>query len=333
MERIKTLLARYRQTAFLFFAGLALIVDIALGVLYFQQAPERRTLQAQINTLNVLLRNPLPDPKTLEAELEPINLALTPIADNVSIAMLLDIARKNGIDISEQSGKFSVPIASHSSSGTFQLQSFRGIQMQGDPEAVMAFIRLLDSDEMLTPPGSSAPRTVVRAVTRVAIEDNIEVTPGDKEAERRAEFRGIIDAVKRMMSDNRIIRLPHPLSISLGRASNRMGDDPNTPTLLDGFPDVTTTAAEKGYTGNATPRNGYLLWEHDKINSDNTTRYTTTNYTQTLNTTYYYTAEEDGTVRQWSSFNVFSSTEYTDSGPTKLELKANLDIDFYFKTE
>lgn len=330
MERIKTLITRYRRTIFLFFSGLIVIAYIALGVVYLQQGKQQRALQNQINSLNVIPRDSLPNLDILQAKYGKVNQALAPLGDNVSITMLLDVAQKSGLDISEESGKFQVPVASHSSSGSYQTVSFSGIQIQGDPDKVLDFIRVLDSDEMLQPPGPAAPRVVVRAVTRVFIVDT-EVTPGGGEGERRAEFRSVSAVVKRMMTDNGLFRLLHPVSFSLGRATNRMGDDPATVGIFEGFPDNTTTAAEKRYTGNATPKQGYLLLEHDKISSDNTTLYSTANYTQTLITAYYYTAEEDGTVRQWSGADVAAATEYSDSKPSKMELKASLDISFYFK--
>jgi len=323
MERIKTLLARYSQTAFLFFMGLILIIYLALGTLYLQQAPQQRQLQDQITKLNMILRNPLPSVDALKAEYDAVNHKLAPMADSDAIAMLVSLAQKSGIDITEGSGKFQVPVASHSSTtvggDSYQLLSFRGIYIQGDRDKVMAFISVLDS-------GTRLENMVLTSLTT----DELEVVTTGEEAARREEFRSVIAAVATMMKDNALPGIPNPMSFSGRKASNHMGDDPDVPGF-EGFPDITTTAADKGYTGNATPKNGYLLYQNDKISSDNTTLYTTVDYFPTLTTTYYYTAEKDGTVRQWSGPNAAVATEYPDSKPTKIEVRASVDVDIYFK--
>jgi len=347
MERIKTLLARYSQTAFLFFIGLILIVYLALGILYLQQAPQQQDYQDKIDKLNAILKNPLPSVNALNAEYAAINQSLAPMADNITIAMLVSLAEKSGIDTEEGGGKFQVPIASHGSAGSYQVVSFRGIQVQGDPDKVMAFIRVLDSDEKLETLESTVPRIVTRSVSRL-VTDDVDVIATGTEGERRKEFRSVIDAVIAMMKDNNLMEsgIPNPMSVNQGRASNNMGDDPQTPAVkvvapgggitttgFEGFPDITTTAAGKTYTGNATPQQGYLLYQHDKISSANTTLYTTVDYFPALSVTYYYTAEKDGTVRQWSGLNLAVAKEYPDSRPTKPELRATVDINIYFTQE
>ena len=326
MDNLKALITRYRQVAFLVFGGLILIIYISLGFVYLQQDPQQQELQTQITKLNLVLRTPMPSGEALKAEYDLVNQKLAPIADNVTILMLVNLAQQSGIDISEEDGKFQVPVPSHSTTTlggiSYDLLSFKGIQLQGDYDKVMACISALDSGALLEN----------MVLTRASIQD-VEVEATGAEAERRAEFRSIIAAVKEMMADNRLVRIPHPVSFNLGKATNIMGYDPLISPTFEGFPDYTTTAAEKGYTGNASPKQGYMLWEHDKISSDNTTLYTTTNYTQSSTTIYYYTAEENGNVRQFSGPDVSKATEYTDSGPTKMELRASLDIDIYFRPQ
>ena len=332
MERIKSLLARFSQTAALFFTGFVLIVYLALGILYWQQAPQQRDLEDQITKLNAVLRVPLPSAEQLQAEYTAVNQKLAPIGDNVTIAMLVSLAQESGIDVSEAGAKFHVPVAGHSGTGvggsSYQLVTFSGIQVQGDGDKVLAFISTLDSDKPLKTSESPSPRIVNRVVTGI-VTDYVEVTvPTDSaDGERRAEWRSIIETVATMMKDNGLYRIPNPVS----KATNLMGDDPTTLLVFEGFPDKTTTAADKGYTGNATPKRGYLLYQHDRINTDNTTLYTTTNYTQTLTTVYYYTSEADGTVHQWNGAGMV--TEYKDSSPTKIELKASLNVNIYFRAK
>ena len=342
MERIKTQLARFAQTAFLIFMGLMLIVYLALGTLYLQQDLQQRELEEQTAKLSAILRNPVPSIDPLQTELNNVNAALTPMADNATIAMLVSLAKEGGIDISEASGKFRLPMPSHGGAASYQITSFAGIQIQGERDKVEAFISLLDSDKPLRTPESSSPRAVVRVVTGLVTQD-VEVPKTGKEAEALAEYDKIRAAVAAMMNDNNLVisGIPNPMSVDKGRASNRMGDNPATPIIrnetgnvsagFEGFPDMTTTASGKGYTGNATFKPGYVLWEHDKASSDNSTRYTTANYTESPTTTYYYTAERDGTIRQWSGPNIALATEYSSSKPTKIELNASVSIDFYFK--
>ena len=324
MEHIKTLLARYSQTAFLFFMGLILIVYLALGILYLQQAPQQKDLQTKIDKLNAILKNPLPSISALNTEIAAIDKALAPMADNITIAMLVSLAEKNGIDITEGSGKLQVPVASHSEAGSYRLVTFRGVHVQGDLDKVMAFIRVLDSDEKLETLESNEPRIVTRVVSRIVTED-VEVLKTGAEAAQSVEWHSIQEAVMTMMKDNNLISsgIPNPVT----KPTNYMGDNPNTPDF-EGFPDIITTVAGKGYTGNATPKQGYVLYEHDKISTANTTLYSTTNYTQKLTTTYYYTVDNDGKVHAFDS--PIKSKEYLASSPTKMELKATLDVGIYF---
>lgn len=324
MDNIKALIARYRQTALLLFSGLILIVYISLGFVYLQQAPQQRKYEDQITRLSIILRNPLPSGDVLKAEYESVNQKLAPMTATEAIALLVSIAKESDLDITEGSGKFLVPTGQFSARTiggiSYQVLSFKGIRAQGDYDDVIAFLSVLDSGARLEN----------MVLTRMTTED-VEVLATGAEAERRAEFRSIIAAVKEMMADNRLVRIPNPVSYRLNNATNQMGDDPLTVGLFEGFPDATTTAQAKGYTGNATPKQGYLLWQHDKINSDNTTLYSTANYTQSRTTTYYYTAEEDGTVRQFSGPSVITATEYTENTPIKMELRATVDVEIYFK--
>jgi hypothetical protein len=146
-----------------------------------------------------------------------------------------------------------------------------------------------------------------------------------EEQERRGEFRSVSVAVIAMMTDN-ITEIPNPISYAGGTATNYMGDDLDTEETVEGFPDITTTAAERGYAGTGTPRDGYVLYGHDKISTDNTTQFETVSYIHLLTTEYYYTCEADGTVRQFDGPDVATAIEYVD-----IETVATLDVDLYTK--
>ena len=324
MERIKALIARFGRIIFLFFMGIILIIYVALGVLYMQQAPQQRDLADQMNKLSAILRTPLTSIDPLNAENEAIYKKLAPLSDAEAIAMLVNLAKTSGIDVTEGVRKFQIPIPSRSTvsvgSGSYQLLSFKGIFVQGAPDKIASFISTLDSGARLE-----------NMVLTVLIIEDVEVPLAGVEAEQFAEKESVQKAVREMMADNGIVLLRHPVSRVFGRATNYMGDDPGTLGIFEGFPDNTTTAAEKGYTGNATPKDGYLLTMHDKINSANTTLYSTTNYTQTLKTQWYYTIEDDGTVQQWTGSSLAVATEFSYSGPSKPETRVTVDVAIYFK--
>ena len=135
-------------------------------------------------------------------------------------------------------------------------------------------------------------------------------------------------AVVDMMTDNGLSAIPNPMNFAGGIATNLMGDDPDTEETVEGFPDYTTAVVDKGYTGtgNITPSDGYVLYEHDRISTDNTTQFETVSYVTTLTTRYYYTCEADGTVRQFDGPDVATATEYLN-----IETVAALDVDLYTK--
>ena len=133
------------------------------------------------------------------------------------------------------------------------------------------------------------------------------------------------------MEDNQLSYIYHPVNVAGKRATNYMGDNPNTESVQEGFPDVLTSLKQKGYTGNATPKTGYLLYGHDRISTDNTSSYTTVNYFGTLTTRYYYTCESNGEVRQWDRADITAATEFTSSDPSMKELKLVLSLKIYMK--
>ena len=72
-----------------------------------------------------------------------------------------------------------------------------------------------------------------------------------------------------------------------------------------------------------------MLYSHDKISTGDTTQFETISYINKLTTTYYYTCEADGTVRQFSEANVATATEFLDSETSKIEHVAFVDVDIY----
>ncbi len=323
MESIKNLINRFWPTGGLVVAGVMLIIYIAFGFLYLQQGAKQREFEEQIIKLSPIVAKPLPPSKDLQEASDNVSKALAPKTASEYITMLVKIAEKSGIDVSEDSGKFRVPSAVFSEAkvggSTYRLISFRNIHVQGDYKNVMAFISDLDSGKTL--------ETMV--LKRVAASEVEVLKPGDEA--RRAEFSRVTEAVNAMMRDNELSMIPNPLRYANRTATNIMGVDPLEPIRILGFPDITTTAEGKGYTGDGSPRDGYVLYGHDKISTDNTTLFETVNYIEQLNTWYYYTSEADGTVRQWDGPDVFNVKEHLNSEEFKTEAKIAVDIDIYTK--
>ena len=140
----------------------------------------------------------------------------------------------------------------------------------------------------------------ILGVLAAVVIPNVGKFMGKGEAEaRRTEFHNVSSAVIAMMVDNALATLPNPIT-DPANATNLMGDDPATTPDVEGFPDKTTTMANKwkgagAYTGGG--KVGYTLYQCDKPTS--TTNYTTSNYVNMLKTKYYYTCEADGTVHQY----------------------------------
>ena len=324
MENIKNIIARLGPTGGLFLIGFILILYIAIGFLYFQQGAKQSELEEQIVKLSAVLTRPLTGAEELQAEYEECNRSLAPMTDTAAIATLVSIAEQSGIDVDEDSGKLRIPSATFSQAkvggGTYQLISFKSIQVRGDYDNVMAFISNLDTGT-----------TLKTMVLQKVVVNEVEAIFTGEERERRAEFRNVISAVEAMMFDNALLVMPNSMSFAGGAATNLMGDNPDTEGMVEGFPDITTIAAEKGYSGNATLRDGYVLYRHDRISTANTTQYETVSYLNTLTTKYYYTCEADGTVRQWDGPIVEMAREYLDSKESGIELEVTMDVDIYTK--
>lgn len=326
METIKNLLTRFWPTGSLLLGGLLVIIYIAFGFVYVQQAPKQKEVEGQITRLTLVVARPLPSGEELQAEYEEVNSLLAPMTDSDAIARLVGIAEENGIDISQGSGIFRVPSASFSQmkvgGGDYQLVSFRNIYVQGDYDSVMAFISDLDSG-----------KTLKTMVLKRVVTTETEVQFTGEEGDRRAEFRKVAAAVMDMMDDIALSEIPHPMNLAGDNATNLMGDDPDTEEAVEGFPDITTTAADRGYSGNTTLRAGYVLYNHDRISTDNTTQFETVSYINVLTTDYYYTCEFNGTVRQFDGADVATATEYLGSAASKMDTVATVDVVIYTKLE
>ncbi len=307
--------ARMRRLGFVVIIGICLIIYIGFGFVYWQQGSEQVDLEEQINKIMPIVSKPLPNMEELQAKYDGVNLALAPLAIPDALEIIVGIARESGIDVEPANGKFHIPPPSapkekKMSEGTYQVLSIGGIRVEGGHDSVMSFITDLDSGKTM--------ETLV--LTKVETRQ-VEIRLGEEEAVKRAEFRRVSAAVIDMMANNGLIEVPHPLRHNGGTAINDMG----------AFPDSSTTAAEKGYTGTGTPKTGYVLYEHAQIYTENTTDFEIVSYITTPTTQYYYTCEADGTVRQFDGPEVATATEYFSIEEFDYKTVANMDVDLYTK--
>ena len=305
LDIIKNLLDRFWPTGATVIFGFFLIIYVALGILYFQQGAKQGDLEGQIAQISGVVAKPLPSAEKLQAEYDEANHALAPMTVKAVLDMLVNMAQESGIEVDPDADEFSIsPLASPTKvevgEGNYQVLSFKNIRVQGDYDSVMAFISALDS-------GEKKETMVLQGVDISQTEFGVKT----EEETRRQEFRSMTLAVMDMMADNELSVIPNPMDFADGVAATFMGDNPDTWGITEGFPDNTTLVADKGYTGDGAPKDGYVLYEHDKITA--TDNFTTTSYISILETEYYYTCEVDGTVRQFDDPDVATATEYPKS--------------------
>jgi prepilin-type N-terminal cleavage/methylation domain-containing protein len=117
---------------------------------------------------------------------------------------------------------------------------------------------------------------------------------GETEA-KETEFSNIQSAVHAMMVDNELAVLPNPVS----NIVNRTNDMAN-------FPDTSFCGTDKVqdvYGNNFTAfsdKSGYLLYRHDRL-GDGSNSANLTNYVAKQTTSYWYTADSQGTITQYDT--------------------------------
>ncbi len=188
MEVIKKLLIRFRQSGVLLLIGFFLIIYIAFGFVYWQQGSQRRDLEEKTTSISLILAKQLSSKEELRAEYVEVNNALVPMTDSDAIAILVDIAEKSGIDVSEGTDKFNVPSANPREGreekvggGTYRVWSFKNVSVQGSYDNVIAFISDLDL-------GETQETMVLKKVTINQIE-----VKGEGEEETRTETKATLD--------------------------------------------------------------------------------------------------------------------------------------------
>ncbi|MFC1992309.1 type II secretion system protein [Chloroflexota bacterium] len=133
---------------------------------------------------------------------------------------------------------------------------------------------------------------------------------GEDEA-RRTEFHNVSSAIIALMVDNGLASIPNPEDFAGGVGVQDM----------TAFPDDTSAAAgadkatdPEGYDYEAvTDADGYMLYGHDITGgaaADPNPNQTDVSYINLNVTTYFYTCEADGTIRQFADAGLL--TEFVD---------------------
>lgn len=153
-EILKGLLKRFWPSGVLFILGFILILYIGFSILYFQQTVQQRELEKNIASINKVITKPLTSAEELKTEHEEVRRSLSPSTLPATLDILLNIAKESGIDVNPNANKFKIlaPRALREEvvgEGTYNVLSFEAIRVQGNHEAVMAFISDLDSGKTL----------------------------------------------------------------------------------------------------------------------------------------------------------------------------------------
>jgi len=322
---MESLFNRFRRMGVLFLIGFFLIIYIAFGFFYWQQGSQQRELEEQIASISIIVSKPLPSAEELQAEYDEVNSSLAPMTDSAALDKIVSIARESGIDVAPDSDKLRIPPVTAREEkvgeGTYQVLSFKSIYVQGGYDNVMAFISDLDSGKTL--------RTMV--LKRVDIKQ-IELKIEGEEVARKTEFADIQAAVHSMITANELITIPNPINFAGGVASNDMTAFPDSISNVAGVNKVTDP---EGYDyADATDKAGYTLYGHDITGSDAgnpNPDQVDVNYITMSKTSYYYTCESDGTIRQFDGPDVATAKEYFSGEMVKTETVATLDVDLYTK--
>lgn len=154
IEILKGLLKRFWPSGVLFILGFILILYIGFSILYFQQMVHQRELEKNIAQINKVITRPLTSAEELRTEHEEVLRSLSPSPLPATLDILLNIAQESGIDVNPNANKFKIPAPRQLreavvGGGTYNVLSFEDIRVQGQHEAVMAFISDLDSGKTL----------------------------------------------------------------------------------------------------------------------------------------------------------------------------------------
>ncbi len=304
----------------LIFVGFLLLIYAGLIIVYLQQDTKQAELEGQISRTAAIVAKPMSDTSELEGEYQDIQEKLRPPTRDEAIAWLVVIAAKHGIDIDPAAGKLVIPPASvkvgsgEVAGKSYQVMSFGGIRIQSSHSNVMSLVSDLDAGatretivltslDIQSLAGGGADGAAAEALTRAAERDRVQV------------------AVASMMAANNLTAIANPLNYAGGVASDDMAAFPDPASEWLGTPGGKTFDVSGGaYRAGDAP--GYVLYNHDDEADGSTGG--STDYIGVSQTTYFYTCEADGTVRQFLTADRSGEVMAAQS-----EVNAILSVDIY----
>ncbi|KKL66092.1 hypothetical protein LCGC14_2148440 [marine sediment metagenome] len=136
----------------------------------------------------------------------------------------------------------------------------------------------------------------ILGILAAVVVPNIARFLGRGETEAAAtEIRSIQTAVTTLMIDNGITLLPIPADEAGGVSLNDMAAFPDSTSATGTGKDSDPGGVAYTFPGD---KAGYVIYNHD-ITAD-AGQASLANYVTTQTTSYWYTAEADGTVKQWA---------------------------------
>ncbi len=129
---------------------------------------------------------------------------------------------------------------------------------------------------------------------------------GEDEA-RRTEFHNVASSVIAMMVDNAISTIPNAIDYAGDVAEDDMTSWPDATSDWAGAGGKVTDPDGTAYAAGDIV--GYVLYNHDRTGGG--AAGPSVSYVTMTQTTWFYTCEDDGTVRQWDGATPSTATEYT----------------------
>lgn len=145
----KSIVTRFRHSAVLVVIGFLLFVNVAIGLSYLGHGTKLSEINEQIVKASRILANPLSSDTELQAQYREIQGSLHSLTEREAFDIILGLAKASGIDVIQDSGNLIIPsfaVRKEKIGGDiYEVLSFKGIQVRGDPDRIMALISSLDS--------------------------------------------------------------------------------------------------------------------------------------------------------------------------------------------
>lgn len=301
----------------LIFGGFLLLIYAGLIIVYLQQDTKQTELEIQISRTQAIVNKRMSDPTELEAEYRDVQARLEPLTRDEAIARVVAIAAKHGVNIDPDAGNLIIPPASIKTgtgkvgSGSYQVISFADIRIQTAYGNMMSLVGDLDA--------GTSEETIV--LTSLNIRSRDGGGSGTEQLARAAEFGRVEAAVAAMMAANNLTTIPNPVNYAGGVASNSMTAFPDPASGWLGSPGGKTFDADGSAYGTGDAP-GYVLYDHDDEADGSTGG--SADYIDASRTTYFYTCEADGTIRQ---FVTADRSDEAEAAPS--EVTAVLSVDIY----